>query len=424
MRVTNGMMVNNMMRNLTKNYSRMDKLQQQMASGKKFNKPSDDPIGVSRSLRLNTEVSAMDQYKRNADDVGSWLNTTEMAISNIGEILKRAKELTEQAATDTNSVNERNAIAGEIQELRNQLIQLGNTTYAGSYIFSGFKTDKALFDTEGKYYLGGGAGVKLTADEVIAANVGLGDRIGMNSVGQKVFGLFTKTADMDLSTSDTLKQKQSMKSKYLEASTANPINGPIIFDMVYNGTPKNISLAGPYNDLAALRADLSTAIGGFGGVSVDVVDNKLVLESDNGSFSIDAAGAANIDRIGLDAGQESVSRVESTDKSQLIAIFDQLVFDLRDNNGPNIRSAMTRIDTQINNINAVRAEIGVKTNRVDLTTSRILDDTVNIIDLLSKNEDADMAEVIMNVKMQENVYRASLSTGARIIQPSLVDFLR
>ncbi len=429
MRVTNSMMVNNMMRNITKNYGRMDKLQQQMSSGKKFNRPSDDPIGVSRSLRFNTEVATMEQYKRNADDVGSWLSTTEMAISNISDILKRAKELTTQASSETNSVNERNAIAEEIKELKNQLIQIGNTTYAGSYVFSGFKTDKALFNSAGEYDVGG-TGAKLTLDEVIEANIGMGDRMGMNSVGQRVFGLLANPmTDLDLSTADSLTQKQSMKSKYLDVSATNPINDAISFTMTHNGTTATIDLTGvPYTSLAALTTDLTTALNGaFGGdVTVSVVDNKLVFESDVDEFSI-GTGATKLGLIGLAEGQTSVSRVESGDKSQLIAIFDQLITDLTfpaGGNSAGIRAAITRINTQSSNVNAIRAEIGVKTNRVELTTNRILDDTLNLTDLLSKNEDADMAEVIMNIKMEENVYKASLSAGARIIQPSLIDFLR
>lgn len=324
MRVTNGMLVNNLMRNLNRNLSRMEKSQQSLASGKKFVRPSDDPIGVSRSLRLNTEVAVMDQYKRNAGDVQSWLNTTELAIDNINDILQRAKELTVQAVNETNSLTERKAIAEEIHELRNQLIQIGNSTYAGSYIFSGFKTDKPLLDKNGNYDIGGGTS-KLSLGEVIEINIGIGDRIGANTVGQRIFGLSADPADLDKT---------------------------------------------PINSLGAL------------------------------------------------------GEVNSGDSSQLIAVFDKLIEDLKADSTEDIRKALSRLDIHADNVNTIRAEIGVKTNRVELTTNRIEDDTLNLKELLSKNEDADMAEVIMNLLMQENVYNASLSGGARIIQPSLVDFLR
>ncbi len=108
----------------------------------------------------------------------------------------------------------------------------------------------------------------------------------------------------------------------------------------------------------------------------------------------------------------------------MIQVFDDLIKDLNDGNTGGISNALNRLDIHFNNINAVRAEIGVKTNRLELTLNRIEDDTLNLKELLSKNEDADIAEVIMNLKMQENVYQASLSGGAKIIQPTLMDFLR
>jgi flagellar hook-associated protein 3 FlgL len=63
-------------------------------------------------------------------------------------------------------------------------------------------------------------------------------------------------------------------------------------------------------------------------------------------------------------------------------------------------------------------------NRLELTSNRLEDDLVNFTKLMSKNEDVDIAEAIMNLQNEEYVYRASLSAGAKVIQPSLIDFLR
>lgn len=322
MRVTNSMMINNMMRNMNLNLTRMEQTQQQLASGKRFTRPSEDPIGVSRSLRLNTEVAIMDQYKRNAEDSQSWLDTAEVSINNMVSVMQRARELTVQGASGTNSPEDRQKISDEIKQLRDQLVGLGNTTYAGSYLFTGYKTDKPLLNDDGTYDIGGTllAPNTLSNKESININIGMGDAIGINTVGQKLFGYYTVPADLD-----------------------STVNAP---------------------------------------------------------------------------------DVKTGDKSQLIEIFDQLVNDLSSNNSTGIDQALSRIDIQMDNINAVRAEIGVKTNRIELTLNRIEDDTINLTGILSKNEDADMAQVIMNLKAQENVYQASLSGGAKIIQPSLVDFLR
>lgn len=326
MRITNSMMLNSMMRNMGKNLSRMSKTEENLATGKKFLRPSDDPIGVSRSLRLNTEVANMEQFKRNAEDALSWMDTTEMAINNIVDVLQRARELTLSANNGSNSDDERKAIATEITQLKEQLINIGNTNYAGSYIFSGFKTNKPPIGADGKYSLQENTtdpSQTLSASEIIEFNVGVGDRMGINFTVQKIFGVITPTSTID-----------------------DPINAS--------------------------------------------------------------------------------SSVSTNSASQMIEVFNQLIDDLQAPGGDTagISSGIARLDIQLDNANAARAEIGVKTNRLDLTINRINDNTINLKDLLSKNEDADIAEVIMNLKMQENVYKASLSGGARIIQPTLMDFLR
>lgn len=82
------------------------------------------------------------------------------------------------------------------------------------------------------------------------------------------------------------------------------------------------------------------------------------------------------------------------------------------------------IQERLDSITQERAVIGAKVNRLDLQETRLENTRINYEELLSKNQDADLAEVIMQLKMQESVYRASLAAGARIIMPSLVDFLR
>jgi flagellar hook-associated protein 3 FlgL len=73
---------------------------------------------------------------------------------------------------------------------------------------------------------------------------------------------------------------------------------------------------------------------------------------------------------------------------------------------------------------SVRAEVGAKINRLNLTQKKLDSQVLSTKSLISYNEDIDLAEVSIKLKTEENVYRASLAVGARIIQPSLVDFLR
>ena len=83
-----------------------------------------------------------------------------------------------------------------------------------------------------------------------------------------------------------------------------------------------------------------------------------------------------------------------------------------------------KLQEALDHLVAQRTEIGAKVNRLENTQARLESANINFTNLLSKTEDLDIAETIVHLKAQENVYRAALATGARIIQPTLIDFLR
>ena len=187
MRSTNNMLINNMTYNLNSGLQRMEKLQYQTATGKKFRVPSDDPISASKSLKFNTDMSKIDQYQRNAKDAESWMKETESALKEINEVLKRSYELTVQAANGTNAPDDLEKIKAEITELKGHLIQIGNTTYAGRSVFTGYKTDKELLNKDGEYNVD----LKKDAvgkDETFVYNVGVAETVEVNTLGNKVFG--------------------------------------------------------------------------------------------------------------------------------------------------------------------------------------------------------------------------------------------
>jgi len=108
----------------------------------------------------------------------------------------------------------------------------------------------------------------------------------------------------------------------------------------------------------------------------------------------------------------------------VIGFCQTLADDVEAGNLEQVDAALATADQFINDLLSARSTIGAKINRLELQQSRLDSTQISFTNLLAQNEDADIAEVIMNLKMQESVYRASLAAGARIIQPSLVDFLR
>lgn len=148
MRVTNMMIQNNMMLNVNKNANLTNDLYTQLATGKKINLPSDDPIIASRALRFRANISATEQYQRNTDQAISWTTTSSTSLDTSIEKLKEIEELLTKGANDTLSLSERQDIATSMQACLDEIKAQMNTSYAGRYVFSGFRTDEAPVLTE------------------------------------------------------------------------------------------------------------------------------------------------------------------------------------------------------------------------------------------------------------------------------------
>ncbi|MEK4734127.1 flagellar hook-associated protein FlgL [Paenibacillus sp. FSL L8-0641] len=306
MRVTNNMLSSQLLLNLNRNSERMNNTQNQMATGRKLNKPSDDPVGITYSLRYRSELSSNEQYQRNVDSAVSWLDFNDTVMDQAGQIMQRVRELTVQASTGTNPQSALDSINKEIGQLKEQMIDVVNSQLNGKYIFNGQTYDKKPYD------------LPLNADNTH-------DTSGAASIA-------TDTGNVNFIVGENV---------------ALPIN---------------------------------------------VTGNEVV---------------------GI-----------STDADNLFTIFNQLSAALATGDIKASGDQLANIDSRVEKMLKVRSEMGAKSNRVELMQSRLSDLKVNLTDLQSKTEDADYAELLMNSKIQENIYNASLSAGAKIISASLVDFLR
>lgn len=162
----------------------------------------------------------------------------------------------------------------------------------------------------------------------------------------------------------------------------------------------------------------------FGGqktttVPFEVIDGKVVYEGGSGeygSITVELGPNAEIDM--------NVTGIHET----FLEVFDVLssVKDsLKDNDIESLGNKdLEGVENSLNSLLRHRSETGAKTNRLEMAKERLLDQRINFTDLLTKEQAIDVAETIMHLKAQENIYRTALAVGARILQPSLVDFLR
>jgi flagellar hook-associated protein 3 len=127
--------------------SQINNTQEQVSTGKKVNKPSDDPVAAARILKLDQEVQRIETYNRNATLATNRLELEESTLDSATDILQRVRELTVQAGSGTLSNNDRASLAAELRQRLDQLADVANTQDAsGEYIFSGFQGKQAAFE--------------------------------------------------------------------------------------------------------------------------------------------------------------------------------------------------------------------------------------------------------------------------------------
>jgi flagellar hook-associated protein 3 FlgL len=124
--------------------------QLQLASGKRINNPSDDPIGAAQLVGLSESLKVTEQYQKNIDHARSRLELEDAALGSVGNALQRARELAVQGLNDTNGAQDRAAIAQEIRQLTDEVLGLANRKDgAGEYLFAGFQGQNAPFSHDG-----------------------------------------------------------------------------------------------------------------------------------------------------------------------------------------------------------------------------------------------------------------------------------
>lgn len=181
MRVTSDMSQRHVLADLRRVQERLAAAQSQVSSGKRIEKPSDDPLGAERAMRLNDQLESTGAYRTAVNESRSWLDATDSALDSLNQIVQHVRELTLQAANGSTSDAGRQSIKAQIDQLTEEAKTTLNSAYDGRYIFSGTATDKPPYSAAtGDAYQGDaspvvrqiGPGVSVqvnvTADDVLS----------------------------------------------------------------------------------------------------------------------------------------------------------------------------------------------------------------------------------------------------------------
>ncbi|MDA8138554.1 MAG: flagellar hook-associated protein FlgL [Desulfobacteraceae bacterium] len=288
MRISNAMMANNIQGYLSKHTESLLNIQERIASGKRINRPSDDPVGMQKVLDYTKQVSGLDQYNNNITIAQNHVNSVDDILSAVTDLLSQAKKIAADTEPDM-----RATLADQVDILREQVVQLANSKDNGNYIFAGDLTDIQPFDpTTGVY-----SGDNGTKDYLI----GDGLQINIQADGSQIF----------------------------------ETGGTSVFDVL---------------------TDLSTQ--------------------------------------------------------------------LRANNSAGITAQMPLLDDAVQTLNSTRAVNAGKYQLMDATSKHNSLFKVNVQDLLSKTQDTDIAAAAIDFSVEQTAYQSTLATAAKIVQPSLMDYLK
>jgi flagellar hook-associated protein 3 FlgL len=289
MRVTNKMMADNVTAQLLRQRGEMAKTQEHIVTGKRINRPSDDPAEIGSILSYRKSISSLEQYNGNISKAKLHIDTVDDVLGMVSELLREAKEI----AYDTNP-SMRSEMAEQVSAIRAQVLQMANYEIDGKYLFSGESTQTQPYDSTTWLY-NGDAGTK---DTIIGENM----QISLTADGSSIFGP----------------------------------DGGNVFDTLN---------------------DLESALTAVPVVPTDITDQ------------------------------------------------------------------IDKLDSAIDTITTIRARNAGIYKRLEATENHYSYFKVNVQEMLSNTEDADIAEAIINFQVQQTTYESTLATSSRIIQKSLIDFL-
>jgi flagellar hook-associated protein 3 FlgL len=304
-RITNRSIHRTVMDGLQGNLGRMQRLQEQLSSGREVSRPSDSPIATVSAMQYRSQMRQTEQYARNAQDGLSFLGMTDQTLTGMIGDATRVRQLVLAGINGTASTAERDALAAEVDSLRSGLLDAANAKYLDRPIFAGTANVPTAYDRDSGAFLGN------AGDETAAAATGKVERSVAPGVSVRV-----------------------------------NVTGPEVFGSNEDG-----------DDLFSLLAKVSDDLANGGDTA--------------------ALGAH-----------------------------------------------LTALDDRLLDIQNQLAKVGARYHQVETMRDRAENDKLTLTHGLSEVEDIDLPKTIVDLQLQEVAYQAALSATARVIQPSLLDFLR
>ncbi len=433
MRINHNLQALNTYGNLTKAGAAGAKSMEKLSSGLRINRAGDDAAGLAISEKMRSQVRGLDQASRNSQDGISLIQTAEGALNETQSILQRMRELSVQAANDTNVDADRDALQNEIIQLGQEIDRIGNTTE--------FNTRKLL---------NGGANVSGTASD--AANVRVVGGTGDTKVGTQIthgattqaiaatatranafVGAEVDTNPLELNINGTSFSFAVGTTNEQVAQSIN--NAGLGVTATFNTddltlTANNAGSGSSFTSDAATAGTIATSTGtdatvvvGPGFTQYSAKGNIITIEDGNakglqieisgasvgGTVDVDANGTLSL-QIGANEGQEmNVSLSDMRSSALGVSGIDI-------SSAARAKSAITTVDKAITAVSTERAKLGAFQNRLEHTINNLNTSSENLTAAESRVRDVDMAKEMMEMTKSNILQQASQAMLAQANQ--------
>ena len=357
--------------------------QEQISSGKRVNRPSDDPAASKRIQQLQNVLQTTERRLSSVNEGVGRLNLSDSALDSAGKTLQRAKELAIQLRNDSNSATDRSNTAKEVHQLLLELVGIANRQVNGRALFAGHETQTD------PYQLGSATasvGANNTGDATVSAVVATAsalkpDLYEIQFTSSTQFDIVDLTTNQVVSTGNSYTSGNTFSFDGLDVTITNGTGPP------QNGDVFHVQVGYSYQ-------------GDSNEVAIEIGDGKTVSTNIPGS------------------------RVFSGPNVDLFTVIQDLHQALGTNDTDGIDTAIGQLDTALAEVTSARSDLGARVNRLDTVKEGLNLLVLNTDTLRSDFEDADFAKVASELATLQTNLEASLATLTRQFDTTLLNFLR
>jgi flagellar hook-associated protein 3 FlgL len=410
MRITDNMRSNTTVSNLFNTQSQYNDLMEKIATQKKVNRTSDDPIAAMKINDIRQGIAANEQYQKNIADSNAWISMTESTLSCAYDLLSKAKDIAVSQASGTATAAERTINSQLVQSLIDQLATLANTKLGDRYLFSGSKNGAAPFSTTfGE--------ARIEVAEKAGDNVFEGTALSSGTYSGKT----NKTYALKITNTGSLAAATAQVStdggKTWKNTTADGIDLSVAGAMAGAGGIINLG------DGVDLTFDDDGGAKPFGKNDIFVVNAVAdgFYQGNNDQLSLTISRGVSL-AYNI-TGAQAFTASGGTGVDVFKALNDLRVA-LENNDGQAISDQLENLQNAQEQVLIKQSLCGTMANHIEMAKNSLINLDDKLKSLLSDAQDADLAEYAVRLSLQETALQASYALASKLGNTTILNFLK